>query len=122
MDTVLLEGVQFYGYHGVNPEERTQGQRFIVDIELSADLRAAGQSDDLTRTIDYSAVYRAVQAIVEGPPRRLLEAVAEEIAATLLADFPARTVTVTIRKPAPPLRGAMLRAAGVCIQRERGAP
>jgi 7,8-dihydroneopterin aldolase/epimerase/oxygenase len=122
MDTVFLEEVQFYGYHGVNPAERTQGQRFIVDVELGVDLRAAGQSDDLTRTLDYSAVYQIIQAIVEGPPRRLLEAVAEEIAATLLAGFPAQTITVTIRKPAPPLRGAMLRAAGVRIQRERGAP
>lgn len=118
-DAVFLEGLRFYGYHGVNPEERSLGQRFLVDVELVADLRVAGQRDDLAATINYSAVYRRVRAIVEGPPRRLLEAVAEEIAAMLLAEFPTEVVTVTVRKPEVALRGAFLAAAGVRICRTR---
>jgi dihydroneopterin aldolase len=120
-DMVFLEALHFYAYHGVNPEERVQGQRFLVDVALSADLRAAGNSDDLHQTINYSAVYKRVRAIVEGPPRQLLEAVAEEIAATLLAEFPTDRVTVTMRKPEVALRGAFLGAAGVRIERARGA-
>ncbi len=120
-DTVFLEGLHFYAYHGVNPEERMQGQRFLVDVALRADLRAAGSSDDLARTINYSAVYKRVRAIVEGPPRQLLEAVAEEIAATLLAEFPTDRVIVTMRKPEVALQGAFLGAAGVRIERARGA-
>lgn len=65
-DEVFLEGLQFYAYHGVNPEERALGQRFLVDVALATDLRAAGRGDDLARTIDYSAVYKRVRAIVEG--------------------------------------------------------
>lgn len=117
MDTVFLEGMQFYAYHGVNPEERALGQRFLVDVELAADLRAAGESDDLDQTLNYSAVYKEVRAIVEGPPRALLETVAEEIAAVLLTRFPATRVTVTVRKPEVALKGAMLRAAGVRVVR-----
>ncbi|HET7034934.1 MAG TPA: dihydroneopterin aldolase [Thermomicrobiaceae bacterium] len=117
MDTVFLDGMQFYAYHGVNPEERSLGQRFLVDVELAADLRAAGESDDLAQTINYSAVYQQVRAIVEGPPRALLEAVAEEIAGALLARFPASSVTVTVRKPEVALKGAILRAAGVRVVR-----
>lgn len=117
MDVVFLEGLQFYGYHGVNPEERSLGQRFLVDVELSTDLHPAGQSDDLTQTVNYSRVYTCVQMIVEGPPRNLIEAVAEEIATALLADFPVSSATVTVRKPEVALRGAMLRAAGVRIVR-----
>ncbi len=83
-DEVFLEGLQFYAYHGVNPEERTRGQRFAVDVRLEADLREAGRTDDLARTVSYSAVYKRVRAIVEGPPRALVEAVAEEIAAAVL--------------------------------------
>ena len=117
MDTVFLEGMQFYAYHGVNLEERALGQRFLVDVELAADLRAAGESDDLDQTLNYSAVYKEVRAIVEGPPRALLETVDEEIAAVLLTRFPATRVTVTVRKPEVALKGAMLRAAGVRVVR-----
>ncbi len=119
-DEVFLEAVRFYAYHGVNPEERVQGQRFVVDIRLATDLRAAGVTDDLTQTVNYSAVYKRVKAIVEGPPRDLLEALAEDIASALLADFSASTaVTVTVRKPEVALKGAMLDAAGVRIHRKR---
>jgi dihydroneopterin aldolase len=119
-DDVFLESMRFYGYHGVNPEERVQGQRFLVDVRLTTDLRGAGMSDDLSQTINYSQVYKRVRAIVEGEPRNLIEAVAEEIAATLLAEFPtAAEVNVTVRKPEVPLKGAMLASAGVRIQRQR---
>lgn len=118
-DAVFLEGLHFYAYHGVNPEERAQGQRFLVDVALATDLRAAGRGDDLNQTIDYSAVYERVRAIVEGPPRQLIEAVAEEIAAALLAAFPATAVTVTVRKPEVALQGAFLGAAGVRVRRTR---
>ncbi len=119
-DEVFLEAVRFYAYHGVNPEERVQGQRFVVDIRLATDLRAAGVTDDLTQTVNYSAVYKRVKAIVEGSPRDLIEALAEDIASALLTDFPASTaVTVTVRKPEVALKGAMLDAAGVRIHRTR---
>ena len=120
MDDVFLEGLRFYAYHGVNPEERAQGQRFTVDVSLSGDLGDAGRTDDLARTINYSAAYKRVRAIVEGPPRDLIETVAEEIAAALLADFPlADSVSVTVRKPEVALKGAILDAAGVRIRRVR---
>ncbi len=119
-DTVFLEGLQFYAYHGVNPEEQALGQRFLVDVALATDLRAAGRSDDLALTINYSVVYKRIRAIIEGPPRQLIEAVAEEIAAALLAEFSAEAVTVTVRKPEVALKGAFLGAAGVRIRRAKG--
>jgi dihydroneopterin aldolase len=122
MDEIFLEGMRFYAYHGVNPEERTQGQRFTVDVRLETDLREAGQTDDLNRTISYSAVYKRVRAIVEGTPRDLIETVAEEIAQTILTEFPASVaVAVTVRKPEVPIKGSMLDAAGVTVRRRREA-
>ncbi len=119
-DEVLLEGLRFYAYHGVNPEEKAQGQRFVVDIALRTDLRPAGETDDLARTVSYSAVYKRVKAVVEGLPRDLIEAVAEEIARVILAEFPpVRAVTVAVRKPEAPIKGAILDAAGVRIVRTR---
>ena len=120
MDAVFLEGLEFYGFHGVNPEERADGQRFIVDVELEADLRAAGQTDDLERTISYSTVYKRVRSIVEGPPCDLIETVAERIAAAILDEFDTPGVTVTVRKPDVSLSGgAPLTAAGVRVIRTR---
>jgi len=119
-DEILLEGMHFYAYHGVNPEERALGQRFTVDVTLAADLRRAGRSDDLGDTVSYSAVYKLVRQIVEGEPRQLIEAVAEEIASGILASFSlVNQVNVTVRKPEVPMKGAMLDAAGVRITRSR---
>ncbi len=120
-DEILLEGLQFYAYHGVNPEERALGQRFLVDVAAAVDLRRAGASDDLHDTVSYSDLYKLVRRIVEGEPRLLIEAVAEAIAGEILAGYPAvSAVTVTVRKPEAPLRGAILAAAGVRIRRQRG--
>jgi 7,8-dihydroneopterin aldolase/epimerase/oxygenase len=65
-DCILLEGLTFYGYHGVKEAEAELGQPFLVDLTLWLPLRAAGTSDDLSRTVDYSDVYRTAQAVVEG--------------------------------------------------------
>jgi dihydroneopterin aldolase len=122
MDEIFLEGLRFYAYHGVNPEERTQGQRFTVDVRLEADLRDAGRTDDLNHTISYSAVYKRVRAIVEGPPRDLIETVGDEIARMVLDEFPAsQAVEVTVRKPEVAIKGSMLDAAGITIRRRREA-
>ena len=119
-DEILLEGMRFYAYHGVNPEEQALGQRFTVDVVLAVDLRRAGQSDELANTVSYSAVYMVVRGIVEGEPRQLIEAVAEDIAAAILTGFPpVARVTVTVRKPEVPMKGSMLDAAGVRITRSR---
>lgn len=120
LDEVFLEGMRFYGYHGFNSEERIQGQRFVVDLKIGADLRLAGETDDLDQTVNYSQVYKRVRAIVEGQPKSLIEAVAEEIATVVLRDFArVQTVSVTVRKPEVAIKGSILAAAGVTINRRR---
>src|SRR5687768_7569701 len=84
MDEVLLEGMRFYGYHGVNPEEQALGQRFTVDVAVGADLREAGRSDEVGDTISYTAVFRRVRPIVEEQRFDLLEALAEAISTAIL--------------------------------------
>ena len=124
-DEILLEGMRFYAYHGVNAEERALGQRFLVDVVMAVDLRRPGQSDNLADTVSYSDVYKVVRGIVEGEPRNLIEAVAEEIAAEILTGFPpVARVTVTVRKPEVPMKGSLLDAAGVRITRSQadGSP
>ncbi len=117
-DRILLEGLTFYGYHGVNPEERTLGQRFVVDLALSLDLRPAGRTDDLTRTANYAAIWKIVRRIVEGPPCNLIEAVAERIATAVLTEVGGTAVRVRVAKPWAPVKGSVAGTAAVEIYRE----
>jgi dihydroneopterin aldolase len=108
----------FYAYHGVFPEERVLGQKFEVDVEAGLDLRASGQSDNLEESIDYVQIYRQVKEVVEQRQCKLLEHLAEEIARELFARFPVETVTVSVRKPHPPV-DAVLDAVEVEISRRK---
>ena len=65
-DQILLEGMSFYAYHGVNPEERTQGQWFVVDMKVEVELSKPGRSDRLEDTVNYTDLYHTVKAVVEG--------------------------------------------------------
>ena len=98
MDVIELRGLTWYGFHGAFAEEQRLGQRFIVDLRLGLDLSPAGWSDDLDRTVDYGRVADAARAIVEGPPFKLIEAVAEAVAAAILAGF-SRVEKVDARSP-----------------------
>lgn len=117
-DRILLTGMRFFGYHGVFPEETRLGQSFIVDVEMEADLRQAGLNDDLGSTIHYGEVYTEVKTIVEGPPFKLIESVAERIAATILGRFPAHEVVVRVHKPCAPIPGPFDRVT-VEVRRRR---
>jgi len=119
-DRILLHGIEFYGYHGVSEQERIIGHRFSVDVELTIDLRSAGQSDQLECTIDYGEVCRRVVAVGSGEPVRLIEAVAERIANECLSlSDRAEAVRVRVRKLLPPVP-SVVAAAEVEIYRTRG--
>lgn len=119
-DRITLEGMVFFGYHGTRPEENSLGQPFVVDVALELDLRAAGEADDLAATVDYSLVHASARAIVEGPPLKLTEAVAERIAAAVLAEHPpVRAVEVRVRKPNVRLGDTVLAGSVVAIRRAR---
>lgn len=105
MDKITARGMRFYGCHGVLPEEKQNPQPFIVDLELSLDLGKACRSDRLEDTVDYGAVFKCVQEIVEGRSFNLLEALAQAIADRLLADFTLNVVKVTVKKPQAPVEG-----------------
>jgi 7,8-dihydroneopterin aldolase/epimerase/oxygenase len=106
MDKIILEEMEFYGYHGVFSEENTLGQRFRVSLELHLDLRKSGQSDNLKDSVNYAEVYGVCKSIVEGKPMNLVEAVAEKIAASLLESFDiVKSCTITLIKPDPPIPG-----------------
>ncbi|WP_096203223.1 dihydroneopterin aldolase [Bacillus sp. FJAT-45350] len=106
MDKIYMHQLQFYGYHGVFSEEKTLGQRYMVDLTLSVDLHGAGVTDDLSKTVNYADVYQLVKQIVEGKAFDLIEAVAETIANSILSEFVLiKECTVKVTKPNPPIPG-----------------
>ena len=118
-DRIVLEGMEFYGFHGANPEERALGQPYVVDLEVELDLRIPGASDRLEDTVSYSHLYRTVKLVMEGESKNLLEAAAQTIADQVLTKFPVKGVRVRVKKPRPPVRGSVIDNAAVEIYRTR---
>ncbi|MDR3270693.1 MAG: dihydroneopterin aldolase [Peptococcaceae bacterium] len=104
-DKICLSGMEFYAYHGVSAEEKRQGQRFSLDVELYTDLSASGQSDDVADTINYADVYHLVSRCVSQTRCNLLERLAELLAQEILAQFPCAAVRIVIHKPQAPIPG-----------------
>lgn len=120
-DVIRLSGVRAVGHHGVLAHERRDGQEFVVDVAMTLDLRPAGRSDDLARTVNYAEVAGDVVAVLTGPPRDLIETVAEEIAARTLARPLVEAVEVTVHKPQAPV-GVPFGDVEVVVRRERDVP
>ena len=118
-DRIVLRGLRFFGYHGVNPEEQKLGQRFQVDLTLWADLSRAAASDDLADTISYAAVYEAARVVMEGAPSRLLEHAAGRIGTALLGDTRVERVRIRILKLGPPIAHMAQGVAGVELEFRR---
>jgi len=117
MDKISLEGMVFFGYHGVAAAEKELGQRFIIDVSLSVDLAVAGATDNLASTVHYGHVYRLVKKITEGPAFNLIEALGEKIAREILAAFPpVWEVTVRVKKPEAPIGGVLAFAAAEIVR------
>jgi dihydroneopterin aldolase len=119
-DLLLLEGMSFYGYHGETAAERTLGNRFHVDLEVRIDLAAAGRSDDIADTLDYSHAFALVREVVEDQQYRLIETIAARVADAVLADARVESVRVRVSKQ-PPIAGAIDRCS-VIIERRAETP
>ena len=121
-DRILLSDMVFHGHHGTLPAENELGQPFVVSVELLLDLRPAGTSDDLAKTVDYGQVHRMARDIVQGPRVRLIETLAERIAAGALREHPAvEVVKVRVAKPHVRLGDTVLAGSAVEIVRRRDA-
>lgn len=117
-DRIEVTGIEVFGHHGVLPHERIYGQRFVVDLVLEVDLRAAGSSDALDDTVDYGALTADVLAIAGGEPVDLIERLAERIAGRCLQDDRVEACEVAVHKPAAPVPAVVAEVA-VRIRRER---
>ena len=102
-DRITLTGLTVFGHHGVFDHEKLDGQDFTVDITLWLDLTPAVMTDDLAATVHYGELAQLAAGIISGPPRDLIEAVAGEIADTVMRTYPVHAVEVTLHKPSAPI-------------------
>ncbi len=103
---VRLVNIVFNSHHGVLKEEHTVGAKYEVDAELSFDFTDAAQKDDITKTVDYGAVYKKIRSVLTLKKYFLIEAVAYQIAHDLLRDFPIiQKAAIKVRKRNPPVDG-----------------
>ena len=119
MDKVILKGLELFAFHGVNPEEKENGQRFVMDITAGADLSAACKSDNVGDTVSYSAMRKTAEKAFLSGKFDLIERAADAVAEALLSAFPMiHTVTVKVMKPDAPMN-AKFEYAAVEITRGR---
>ena len=100
---ILLRGLRFHAYHGVLEQERTVGNDYEVSLRIHVNVTDAVENDTVDRTVNYAQVYQLVAEIMR-EPRRLVEAVAGEIARRVLYEWPdVDDVDITVVKLNPPM-------------------
>lgn len=105
MDTISLEGLEFFAYHGYYREERQIGNKYQVDITIHLDLDEAAQKDKLAATINYETIYKMIEEEMR-KPSKLLEHIAHRIIQQAYERFPTvDLVEVRVAKYNPPVGG-----------------
>ena len=111
---IILRNVRFHAFHGVMPQERKVGADFLVNLRVGYPLEQAMQSDEVSDTLNYAALYEVVKAEMM-QPSNLLEHVAGRIAEAIVKHFSQVTsIDLDLTKQNPPM-GADCDGAGVEI-------
>jgi dihydroneopterin aldolase len=116
LDTVFIRDLRVRTLVGVYEWERRIRQELRFDLEMGFDIRKAARSDDINDTLDYKAVAQRVKTYVEASSFQLVEALAENVAALVLDEFPVAHLRLTLNKTGA-VRDA--RDVGVIIERSR---
>ena len=114
MDRVFIKDLLVRGIIGINDWEREKAQDILINIDISADLKKAGETDDISHSINYRTIAKKAQARAETAERLTVEALAEDIAKLCLEEPGVLKACVRIEKP-----GAVRFARSVGVEVER---
>ena len=98
MDKIIIRDLEVQSHIGTTAAERERPQRLLISLVLERDLGEAGRTDMESATTGYDAVVAQVKQLLTQRPRKLIEAVASEIAELILARRMAVAVTVEVKK------------------------
>lgn len=119
MDSIIIKNLKIYAYHGVNDEEKIDGQNFFIDAVMFIDKRDAFKKDDINKTLSYSSACKIMKKVVELDKYNLIETVAEKISESLFENFrDLKKVEITVKKPEAPMK-ADFEYVAVKITREK---
>jgi len=118
LDRIDLRGIRAHAHHGLFPEERENGQTFVVDVSLGLDLESAARSHDLAATVDYGELANRVHDALVNDPVDLIETVALRVVDLCLQLDQVRWVSVTVHKPEAPIL-VTFEDVAVTIERSR---
>ena len=118
MGKIIIEAMEFYAFHGHYKEEQIVGNRFLVDLELEADMTLAADSDQLEDAVNYQKAYKLIREEMKRKKSNLLENIAKRILDSLEENLKGfKSVTIRIRKMNPPM-GGPIKSVSVTLKRE----
>lgn len=119
MDKIYIENLKIFAYHGVNPEEKENGQNFYLTITCGIDLEPACNSDDLYDTVSYAKIIKLAMKTFTREKYDLIERAASVVAEEILDTYDRiNRVRVKVSKPEAPIK-AKFSDVGIEIFRER---
>ncbi len=120
MDKITIKGLKIFGYHGVNEEEKEEGQNFVFDVVLHVDRKKFKFNDLLDTTVNYAKVVKVIKRVVTENKFNLIETLAEAIAKEIICNFEdVQAIEVEVKKPEAPMK-AEFEYVSAMIMRNRG--
>lgn len=105
MDKIIVKGLKLFAYHGVNSEEKVDGQNFVLDITAELDTKKAQYSDNVDDTVSYAKIIKTVRAVFTEKSYDLIEAAANRVGVAVMQTYPEISrVTVLLMKPEAPIK------------------
>ncbi|MBQ8184147.1 MAG: dihydroneopterin aldolase [Clostridia bacterium] len=105
MEKIIIKGLRLWAYHGVNPEEKVDGQNFVLDITAEIDVKKAQISDNVDHTVSYAKIIKTATAVFTAESYNLIETAANKVATEIMEAYPKLTsVTVLLKKPEAPVK------------------
>ncbi len=105
MEKIIIKGLKLFAYHGVNPEEKVDGQNFILDITATLNADTAKQSDNVDDTVSYAKIIKTVRAVFTEKSYDLIETAANKVGVSVMQAYPRLdSVTVLLMKPEAPVK------------------
>lgn len=120
MDKIVIKGLKVFAYHGVNPEEKVDGQNFVLDITAYRPLKDSCLSDDIEDTVSYAKIIKTAVRVMKESKYDLLERAAHRVVEQIFLDFESiQKIDICLKKPEAPIK-ADFDYVGVELSRSRG--
>jgi dihydroneopterin aldolase len=105
MEKIIIKGLKLFAYHGVNPEEKVDGQNFVLDITASLNADIAKASDNVDDTVSYAKIIKTARAVFTERSYDLIEVAANKVGVEIMKQYPRlQQVTVLLMKPEAPIK------------------